>query len=240
MPTDRRVIFAVLCPLFIAITCLAQSCNQKRSKVMNKKLKDSWSEAKSRVFQQNETSQTVIGSKRATFNVESEKGVVTTIPVVAFATPSGKTWMGPAQDFYIETDSGIIGFQMRVGGELFWCSSLAKNPAPKAKTPGATADPSSEFEQDVSGSDLFDAHMGIDPDARLARITDLRQNVSSWFFSDSPGSSQTGLAKIVGVEISGGQLKLDLTDQAGKYSVTVWLDIKTKRGLKATEIKEIN
>lgn len=237
MHTDLRVVFAALCTVCV-LTCTAQSTTQKVPKVMNKRMKDSWIDAKSKVFFQRERTPAVTRSKWATFDVEVRKGAFTTIPVTAFVTPSGKTWSGPEQDYYIETDSEIMGFRMLLGGKLLWCSSLAKEPASEVEKQSEKADPSSGFEESVSGSELSEAWLSTDRDARRERSTYLRQGISWWFFTDRPGSSQLGTPKIVMAEINNGQLKMDLIDQAEKYKSSVWIDIKSKKVVKATEIKE--
>jgi hypothetical protein len=52
-----------------------------------------------------------------------------TVPSTVFVSPTSRAvWVGPEQEFYVETDSGIKGGKLN-GGFLLWCDSLAQNQA---------------------------------------------------------------------------------------------------------------
>jgi len=211
----------------------------KRSIDRKKKQMTSWGNTRSAVFCDGERTPSTVHAKKAVYDVEVREGVFTTIPVTAFVIPeTGKIWMGPEQEYYIETDSGIVGFHMRLGGTIFWCKSLAKEPARTVKTQSEKNDPSKGFERTVSGFSLFDAQIGADREARRERKTNLNQIISHWFFSEGVASSQSGLARILRAELSGGLLKLDLANPTGEYKASVWIDVKSRKAIKADEDKD--
>ena len=73
--------------------------------------------------------------------------------ITAFVTDSGETLAGPEQDFYIETDFGIVGGT--VSKWLIWCDSLvSKRAAEKESVDSLTA----RFEKQVGGYDISNAH----------------------------------------------------------------------------------
>ena len=80
-------------------------------------------------------------------------GMAVTITVTAFVTDSGKTWAGPGRDFYIETDSGIIGGE-NWSPLINWCHSLVSN------RPGERLDLATvirRFDQQAHEISLYDA-----------------------------------------------------------------------------------
>lgn len=204
-----------------------------------KKQMTSWGNTRCAVFCEGEQTPSMVHAKKAVYDVEAREGGFTTVPVTAFVTPeTGRIWMGPEQEYYIETDAGIVGFHMRLGGTVFWCKSLAKEPTGTAKTQGKKDDPSREFDREVSGSSLFDAQIGADRETRRKRKTHLDQKISHWFFDEGVASSQSGLARILRAEISGGLLKLDLANPTGEYEASVWIDIDSRKATKADEDKD--
>jgi hypothetical protein len=139
--------------------------------------------------------------------------------------------VGPEQEFYVETDSGIKGGKLN-GGFLLWCDSLAQNQA-VTNIDAAIR----EFEDGRELGELLTAKVpGYEPD-RAKRFTDLRRVFSIWAFQ--PGKETTAIdptaARLVALEIDGKEVKLTIENPASEFKGEAWIDARTRKITRATE-----
>ena len=151
-------------------------------------------------------------------------GIAVEIPVVIFITDSDATWLGPAQDFYVETDSGIVGGKAW-GDAILWCRSLTdKRPDNKPNFAGIMT----RFEMEVDGNILDTAYNGgAQHEPYLKRLTNLRDVFAK---TNRMLASRPSDPKIETAEVHGNTVRLEMKEDD---SVAVWIDIKTKKLLKA-------
>jgi len=154
-------------------------------------------------------------------------------PVTAFVSPTGNVWVGPPQDFYIETERGIIGGKEQHSSEILWCKSMIqKHTKEKSNLDSVIR----RFENEVDGRSLGiasgfyeDPHTGKDlpgtPEARSKRETDLLDVLGDFY-----GARGNRGGRIAGIEVKDDTVRLDLK---GAGSATVWIDINSKKLLKA-------
>lgn len=149
------------------------------------------------------------------------------IVVTTFVTERGAIWLGPEQDFYVEIESVITGGK-KWGQAILWCESLM-NKRPNEKSDLATG--LARFEKDVDGSSLAVACNGGPPpptEAFLKRLTDLG-GVLFGIYGSAPNSG----GDVVAVQVEGNAVRLDLKGALDHPNGRAWIDIKTKKLLKA-------
>lgn len=250
MPTDRLAAGLVLL-LSLSSPCDAQLPDEGKPAPsagtpsspgrMTKSIKETWKDVKVAVLRPGRPDPETVNARRAIYELDDE-GRSTTIPVVALVAPaSGTSWVGPEQDLYLETETGIVGFDV-LGGSLIWCESLLTSAgrggggrgvkATQKEAPEIAAD----FERNVTGTDLRNAIHPVDRKDREATVTRLRPAIKNpWMFTNGPLSSQGGTPKIVRAELAGKTVLLELTDQTGEFQATVWVDIETRKVTKVEE-----
>jgi hypothetical protein len=155
------------------------------------------------------------------------------VGVVAFVDPqNGMAWLGYANldkgfkvlDFYVEDESGIFsGRNYLFAGEWRWNSSLIAKAGP-GEGVGAIIN---RFEKNINGWWLLDIEKGIM----------LSPCFRDWFFYPHVGVSYLGATPVDHVEVADGKLRLDFTSPAYQTKGNVWLDLKTRKMLKAVEYK---
>lgn len=150
------------------------------------------------------------------------------VPVSVFVTEKGATWVGPQQDFYVETESGVVGGK-KWGDAVLWCESLLGKRANENSDLDTLL---ARFDKEVDGNALMTAYNGGYPrgESYLKRLTDFR-----WVLLNIYGQMPDSGGDISGVQVEGNTVRLDLKGCTAESSATVWIDITTKKLLKAVE-----
>jgi hypothetical protein len=145
------------------------------------------------------------------------------IYVTAFVSDSGKTWAGPEMDFYIETDRGIIGGGILDGRIITWCHSLVTN-RPSEKLDLARV--IRRFDQEAHEISL--------QDARQSHKSELWTDLWSYFNNIFRDHTFGGF-DFRATEVTGNVVRLDFKNEKKQSTGTAWIDINTKRIVKAIE-----
>jgi HEAT repeat protein len=161
--------------------------------------------------------------KRASFRMRAMGAhpiQTTNVDFIAFKVPqSGKIWIGWDMDFYVETDSTIIGGMLPPWGGVYWHEDLAE------PTEGDLDAAIQEFEQRVNASKIKgESH----------QQTDIRNPAKPAFFS-MPGTGQEVMPKFLGVQVNGDTMELDLENPETGGIGNFWIDVKTRKVLKIIE-----
>lgn len=154
---------------------------------------------------------------------------VAEIAVCVFVTDQGAIWLGPTQDFYIETGIGVVGGR-KLGHGMLWTESMVNKRANEKSDVHSVI---TRFEKEVAGNSLVVAYNGgpgAPSEVLLKRLTNL-----AGVFRDIYAPSTDEGADIASVQAEGNTARLDLKGYSGESSGTVWIDIKSKRLLKAEE-----
>ena len=150
------------------------------------------------------------------------------ITVMAFVTDQGAIWLGPEQEFYVQTESGVVGG--KVWGEaILWCESLI-NTRPNEHNDIDTI--LARFEKDIDGNKLAVAYNGGPPpptESYLKRLTDLGEVLGTFYGARGPNDS----GNVVSVRVEGHAVQLGLKGDSATSSATIVIDITTKQLLKA-------
>ncbi|MDB6023901.1 MAG: domain containing protein [Verrucomicrobiales bacterium] len=155
--------------------------------------------------------------KRATFRMKA-MGLHPIRPAdvdfVAFKAPaSGKIWIGWEMDFYVETDSTIIGGMLNPWGSVQWHEDLAE---PLQRDLDGAIE---QFEQRVNESKIK---------GESRQKTDLRNATTSGFFY-MQGTGQEVMPKFLEVQVSGEKMQLSLENPETGGTAIFWIDIKTRK-----------
>jgi HEAT repeat protein len=161
--------------------------------------------------------------KRASFRMRAmgQHPIQTTnVDFIAFKIPqSGKIWIGWDMDFYVETDSTIIGGMLPPWGGVYWHEDLAE---PAEEDLDAAIQ---QFEQRVNASKIKgESHLQ----------TDIRNPANPTFLS-MPGTGQEVMPKFLGVQVNGDTMELDLENPETGGIGNFWIDVKTRKVLKIIE-----
>ena len=113
--------------------------------------------------------------------------------VLAIVVPKSRhVWVGPDQDFLIDTDAGVIGGRMTSSGNLWWCESMVEVDSPERLNLQQVID---RFEQKATFVDLGIAinNIGGNPQDLPKRVTSLRSVLdASFFLADPKGGANIG------------------------------------------------
>jgi hypothetical protein len=209
-----------------------QSQRQQKTN-LNKQLKASWSEEAISLNNVSKAARFEVKGKKADYEVPTRFGGPMVISVTAFASPeSDQAWAGPAQDFYAEIPSGIVGGRILLGGHLLWTDSLVPK-KPSARS--GTEDVIERLDKEVDGSKLVDAHTGGFGPSRMKRLTPLQSVLKPEFFGETPFSMRTGQISVLAAEVDKGNLRLDLASPTGVFKASVWIDLKKRSIVRAVE-----
>jgi hypothetical protein len=152
--------------------------------------------------------------------------------VVAFTSPRNHAiWVGPEQDVFIESGSQIVGARIAARGVL-WAESLIHSTGPKRSE---LAKAIATFEKETDGRSLSQAWLPTSLELHKMRLTDLKVILSMDFYVASPGSSQGAQPRLVDFDTKGAELRITLASPTGVHSATVWIDVETRRVVKAEE-----
>ena len=212
-----------------------KTSTQRPAGGVTKSIKETWKDVEVELVRPGKKRPETVNAKRAVYEV-SDRGRSRWFPVVAMVAPgSGAIWVGSEQDLYLETETGMIGFRVVVS-KLVWCESLLSSDGRADAARKGLPEVMAEFEREATGSDLLNTLRPADREGRESMVTRLEPSIENpWMFTNGQLSAQAGTPKIVGAERSGESIKLELTDQTGQFSATVWIDIKTRKVTKAEE-----
>jgi len=151
------------------------------------------------------------------------------ISVTAFVTSRGQVWVGPEQEFYIETKSGVVGFKLE-SEDIFWCHSLINKRAGEEISLETALE---RLKQEVSLSNLEGAHQytRTDPELICTRVTELH----GIFYDFGVLPCTPRFLEIGGITVGMYTVRVDLKWQpTGDMIGSAWIDIKSRKLLKAT------
>ena len=209
---------------------------------IKKRKQPQWESKSQAVHRVGNRSPADVVSKEAIYEFEfGDPGDTLGFAVTAFAASAGgQVWVGPKQDFYIETDSCVVGGKLRMsGGLLRWCESMVETKRGERQI--SLKEAISRFDKEVDLMTFFEA-ISRDADTKWLEqhMTDLRNVLKDrFFYADRRGGQQPAEIRIVAVEISGEEVRLDLQNVTAKRTGSVWIDIKSRKVTKAVEDKEV-
>lgn len=206
-----------------------------------------WAVKSQKVHRSGNRSPAQVTSKEAVYEFEigGVRPYEMSFDVTAFVdSVSGHVWVGPKQDFYIGTDSGIVGARLREG-LMKWGENMADVRLAKKAT---LEEAINRFHKEVTFMKLMDNPRGFARDLKNAddrknyedHLTDVRHVFKfAGPFKHGLFDARDAEVKIVAVEVSGGEVRLDLENVTDKRTGSAWIDIKTKKVTKATEDNEV-
>ncbi len=160
--------------------------------------------------------------------------------VVAFVDPqNSRSWLGFAsgdkkhgsEGFYVEAEKEIVGFGKDLfAGTLSWRENLIPNTVPGKGVSGLIQ----QFNELNSAPDSIHERWG----ASIMSGIDLSPHFRDCFFYPHKWSTNLGTTAIDHVEGADGKLRLDFTSPAYQTKGSVWLDLNTRKVLKAVEYKK--
>jgi hypothetical protein len=146
------------------------------------------------------------------------------VVVVVFVIENGEIWIGPEQDFYIETEMGVIGGKMWCC-KILWCESLTrKDPSDRWDVGRAMH----HVKDAVSAASLFEACYGPDSVVEDAKRSTALRDFLEDFFDPSPNG---GVEKAPTVKVSAGILRLDCKSWHHN-TASAWIEIKSRKVMK--------
>ncbi len=138
------------------------------------------------------------------------------IDFVVFKLPrTGKVWVGWDMDFYVETASTIIGGILTSYGSIQWHKDLAE------PLDGEVNAVITQFEQQVDNAKIK---------GESDQTTYIRAMKPGFFLL--PICGQEVMPKFLGVQVSGGEMRLELENPETGGTASFWIDIKTRKVLK--------
>jgi hypothetical protein len=197
--------------------------DEKTETNMNKTIKTMWATQTNILLGLTSPAPT-LKVKRATYTVQINSNYSESVTVTAFTNPqSGRIWLGPTMDFYVDAQSNIFGGMLSPGAVL-WRDSLISSPG-QTNIDAAI----NYFEKNIDGSKLISS-LGHKPD------TDLRKVVPQGFFSKrGPTDSEFIKPDVIAAEVIKNELRLDLENPFSHQKVSVWIDISSRKPVKAVE-----
>ncbi len=183
-----------------------------------------WKQTKQTLYSKNGKT-VVIDAKRCRFQFKKGNLHPIEISVLVFVNPAtGNVWAGRDVDFYVETDSGIIG------GWLPDCILQWRKSFIGKINPGERLD---DIAKRFATDKTYRAELITDDD--LKPIADLRNVVEPWFFAVQEGGSEPPTsARSKKFQIKDGLLQMDLVGLSAAKA-TVWVDLDTRKVVKAVE-----
>jgi HEAT repeat protein len=143
------------------------------------------------------------------------------VPIVAFKIPqSGKVWIGWQMDFYVETESNIIGGMLTYWGYVNWHTNLAVEPFNEDLD--TVID---HFEKRISGSNLpGTGNRQTDIDGVTRGRSPLLERLY-----EIPGGAKRVMPQFVGLDVATNTLRLDLENPDTGRQASYWIDLKTRK-----------
>jgi hypothetical protein len=189
---------------------------------LQRQSKTLWRQATIDLYPLAGTSFPVVGKKGA-FEFEITSNQDFEIPVEVFINENNyNVWAGKKSGLYVEEEAGITGIQMYGGFLRFEKSAITK-----AKSNENLNDIANRYDNQVDHSDLLIP--------QKETFVDMRTVLDPWFFCSLPGGSQIGMAKLLKVHLRRGVLELTLKSASGPDMADIWIDLGSKKLLKAIE-----
>jgi hypothetical protein len=148
-------------------------------------------------------------------------------------------WVGLNADLYLYYHGHLIGMKVVRSG-FIWLSNYADNSRNRSLTEEIQA-----FERDVTLKQLFDAyHRSLqiasqpgDPVSHTSFSEVIPQKYNEYLQRSGRGMAGLGIGKFVSAEVDGKLLKVTVSDQSGVIFPTLWIDLNTKKAVKAENYK---
>jgi hypothetical protein len=149
------------------------------------------------------------------------------IDVMILTNPkTGSVWADLPMTFYIDTDSGMEGAQVSLGGALFWKHSHTK----RIKERESLAALAARFE-----SSLDSYVKDFDPINSVEDSTDLGEHLKPFYFvTRADGLGQLCELPPKTVSVQGSTLLLEF-DNTWNSRATIYIDVNTRKVVKAVE-----
>ena len=220
----------------------AQSKNSTKETIVREKLtKEPKWEAKSlKVYRDSNRTAADENSKEATYEFGVEPGdspETFRFRITAFVVKnSGNVWIGPRKDVYVDTASGVIGLRVTAGA-IMWMESMVE-PASNGNITLDEAIDQFHTKLDVHKLHMADGHPGSNEWAKrhITRLEDFLKE--AFFYVDRDQPQYTTHVRIVAVEVSGDDVKLDLENGNTKRKGSVWVNLESRKVTKAVEDNE--
>ena len=185
------------------------------------KIPETWEPVSVTLLLQDGT-QAKVSGRRGTYVFQTQGGFPEDWPAVAFVDPSsGHAWVGREMDIYVQDKEGIVGVQ-NFSPSFYWYESSIPDLAAGKRIDSLTDQYNDQKK-----------YLGLNDPPTVD--TFLRDDLSPWFFYAHPGSSQAGFAKILETHVSHGQLEMALESPGGDRHAQVWIDLSTRKLVKAVE-----
>lgn len=174
-------------------------------------------------------------------------GEFTIVPITVFVTRNGDMWVGHEQSFYLETDSGVVGIRTR-NRAVKWSVSLVA----KQNDKPVLEEILRRLESTVTAQEMASGvKAGTDRNKSHDRFSGLDMLQHIYFCPNAVDDLHLAFSTITGlhavnveaIRVEGGELRMELRDgkypgikiPLGRYSATLWIDIKTRKVTKAIE-----
>jgi hypothetical protein len=225
MHVKRFAFIMVTSTLILSAQQLHSQASTKEKQTMKKSFRKQWEATTNSLHAANGVIRRN-AAKEALYEIKSiaTDRVFGEIELTAFIdSQSGKTYVGPKADFYFEWKSGIVGGQILDGGAIRWWDSLVK-----ASNYNDLNEAISAFDSQVTGEKL----VSHEPATLFHNVLKL------WFVSRTPFNSFSAPTPLLGVELKGDLLKLDLKSADGKSQASIWIEPNTRKIVKAVQDNE--
>ena len=212
--------------------CVSQTNQQLEQKgliKMNKELKVAWAKKNIALYSMTGVTRKLI-AKWAIYQIPDDQTgrFPMQFPTIAFSdVKNGSVYVGNEADFYIETDSSIIGGTLELGGAIRWSESLILGIKKGWKVDNVI----DAFEKQVDGKKWVKTWRSspVEPFQKIY----LAPILGSDFVAASPTVSQIGQPILDKVSVNDGILNLDLENQTKTIKASIWIDIKSFKIKKA-------
>jgi hypothetical protein len=202
----------------------AQASTDQKQSTMKKSIRTQWEQTTNTLHMRDCTVHTN-ASKEALYEVKEANGRVRfEIKVTAFVdSGTGKTYIGPKADFYFESKSGIAG-GILADGTIRWLDSLVQSP-----NRGHLDEGIAKFESQVTAKEL------VGP---VVPGMSFRDALKPWFINSAPHSSYGGTTPLLGVDLRGDILKLDIQSNDRKSRASIWINADARHVTRAAQDNE--
>ena len=195
-----------------------------------------WGDSKCKCLLRGRDTASEVECKRTMCEIKSGEVVVNSIPMNAFISPiTGHAWVGLEQSIYIDMDYGIVGVQM-MAWDICWSKSLAPETATINRDNVSKRDKvCSSVESSLTIEivrDSLSLH-GNEPVSHLPRRTAILGIIDTInFLGSRPYRSDIGNINLLSISRDEELLKFDMTNMSGEIHATIWIDPKTRSGVK--------
>jgi hypothetical protein len=194
-------------------------------------------EVECRVLDMSTSETTIVKGRQAIYLSEQPLPLLTShhpMAVSAFSYRDTR-WVGLNCDLYLYRNGHLIGMKVVRSG-FIWLSNFADNSRNRSLTEEIQA-----FERDVTLKQLFDVYhrslqITSQPGAPVSHTSFsevIPQKYNGYLQRSGRGMAGLGIGKFVSAEVDGKLLKVTVSDQSGVMFPTLWIDLDTKKAVKA-------